>query len=49
MSCQVEQIADCGDISSLGRALFISEKEGILLIKLITYKVINFIEFFFIV
>ncbi|KAJ8721530.1 hypothetical protein PYW07_002305 [Mythimna separata] len=27
MSCQVEQIADCGDISSLGRALFISEKE----------------------
>ncbi|XP_075974743.1 rab3 GTPase activating protein [Anticarsia gemmatalis] len=27
MSCQVEQIADCGDISSLGRALFISDKE----------------------
>lgn len=27
MSCQVEQIADCGDLSSLGRALFISEKE----------------------
>lgn len=28
MSCQVEQIADCGDISTLGRALFIKEKEG---------------------
>lgn len=27
MSCQVEQIADCGDISSVGRALFILEKE----------------------
>lgn len=27
MSCQVEQIADCGDISSLARALFISDKE----------------------
>ncbi|XP_026732336.1 rab3 GTPase-activating protein regulatory subunit [Trichoplusia ni] len=27
MSCQVEQIADCGDISTLGRALFIKEKE----------------------
>lgn len=32
MSCQVEQIADCGDLSSLGRALFISEKEGIELV-----------------
>lgn len=29
MSCQVEQIADCGDILSLGRALFVPEKEGI--------------------
>ncbi|XP_047990659.1 rab3 GTPase-activating protein regulatory subunit isoform X1 [Leguminivora glycinivorella] len=27
MSCQVELFADCGDISSLGRALFIPEKE----------------------
>ncbi|XP_037298122.1 rab3 GTPase-activating protein non-catalytic subunit isoform X3 [Manduca sexta] len=27
MSCQVEQIADCGDISSLGRSLFIPDKE----------------------
>ncbi|KAJ0175608.1 hypothetical protein K1T71_008767 [Dendrolimus kikuchii] len=29
MSCQVEQIADCGDISSLGRSLFIPEREDI--------------------
>lgn len=28
MSCQVSVFADCGDISSLGRALFIPEKEG---------------------
>lgn len=27
MTCEVEQIADCGDISSLGRALFIPDKE----------------------
>ncbi|KAM3964297.1 LOW QUALITY PROTEIN: rab3 GTPase activating protein [Aphomia sociella] len=27
MSCEVEQIADCGDISSIARALFIPEKE----------------------
>lgn len=28
MSCQVEQIADCGDISSLARALFVFERDG---------------------
>lgn len=28
MSCQIEQIADCGDISSIARSLFISDKEG---------------------
>ncbi|KAL4715515.1 hypothetical protein ACJJTC_009141 [Scirpophaga incertulas] len=27
MSCEVEQIGDCGDISTLGRALFITDKE----------------------
>ncbi|XP_028156168.1 rab3 GTPase-activating protein regulatory subunit [Ostrinia furnacalis] len=27
MSCEVEQIADCGDISNLGRALFVTERE----------------------
>lgn len=27
MSCQVEQIADCSDISSLGRSLFIPDRE----------------------
>ncbi|CAB3223598.1 unnamed protein product [Arctia plantaginis] len=27
MSCQVETIADCGDISSIGRSLFISDNE----------------------
>lgn len=27
MSCEVEQIADCGDISSIARALFVPEKE----------------------
>ncbi|XP_049868218.1 rab3 GTPase-activating protein regulatory subunit [Pectinophora gossypiella] len=29
MSCQVEQIADCGDISTLARALFIPEREDV--------------------
>lgn len=28
MSCEVEQIADCGDISNISRALFITEREG---------------------
>lgn len=28
MACQVEQIADCGDVATLARALFISDKEG---------------------
>lgn len=28
MSCQIEQIADCGDLSSLARALFLSSNEG---------------------
>lgn len=28
--CTVEQIADCGDILSLARSLFIPEKEGII-------------------
>lgn len=27
MSCQIEQIADCGDLSSLARALFLSSNE----------------------
>ncbi|XP_037975017.2 rab3 GTPase-activating protein regulatory subunit [Plutella xylostella] len=27
MACQVEQIADCGDVATLARALFISDKE----------------------
>ncbi|XP_053612757.1 rab3 GTPase-activating protein non-catalytic subunit [Plodia interpunctella] len=27
MTCEIEQFADCGDISSLGRALFVPEKE----------------------
>ena len=26
--CNVEQIADCGDILTLGRALFVPEREG---------------------
>ncbi|KAI5632356.1 rab3 GTPase-activating protein regulatory subunit [Phthorimaea operculella] len=29
MSCQVEQIADCGDISTLARALFIPERDDV--------------------
>lgn len=36
--CNVEQIADCGDILSLGRALFIPEKKGRILIMICIQK-----------
>lgn len=34
--CNVEEIADCGDILTLGRALFIPEKEGMYIFTVFT-------------